>query len=282
MKAFILCAGYATRLGKLTENQPKALLEIQNKSFLQLLFDNLEEIDDVDEVVIISNHKFYKNFIDAFNAGKMLSSKKITILDDGTTSNDTRLGAVGDVAFALKQLDYHGESMILVADNYFDFHLDDLHNFYLKNNHGNTVFGKFETDEKILMSGAVANIDENGKCLSMREKPKQHEIDGNYAVGAFYFYNTETTELIHDYLKEPGHGDAPGYFPSWLVQNGKEVYLYDIHPYHYVDVGTIEAYNNIDKKIEQCRQEVRAFENENCKKEYFDFVSDATDENKIE
>lgn len=273
MKAFILCAGYATRLGKLTENQPKALLEIQGKSFLQLLLDNIDEIDDVDEVVIISNHKFYNNFVDALDAGKMISSKKITVLDDGTTSNDTRLGAVGDVAFALNELDYHGESIVLVADNYFDFRLKDLHNFYLGHGRGNTVFGKVENDIKVLTGGAVANIDENEKCTSMREKPKESEIDGNYSVGAFYFYNAETTELIHEYLKEPGHGDAPGYFPSWLVQNGKDVYLYDIYPYHYIDVGTIDAYNNIDKKIAECKSEIDKYE-----REYEEFAAPSTDE----
>lgn len=262
MKAFILCAGYATRLGKLTENQPKALLKIQGKTFLQQLLDGLEEIDDIDEVVIISNHKFYKNFVNANNSGDLHSNKKITILDDGTMSNETRLGAVGDVAFALDKLNYHGESMVLVADNYFDFSIKDLYSFYLGNNRGNTVFGRAESNKKVLTGGAVANIDENGKCISMVEKPKEDDIDGNYAVGAFYIYNAETTKLIHEYLNEPGHGDAPGYFPSWLVKNGKDVYLYDIFPYHNIDVGTIDSYNNIDKTIEECKKEIEEYERE--------------------
>lgn len=263
MKAFILCAGYATRLGTLTENTPKALLEVQGKSFLQLLLDNLNELPEIDEVVIISNHKFYKNFVDAKDAGKMVTDKVVTILDDGTSSNEDRLGAVGDVAFALNKIGYDGESMILVADNWFDFKISDIYKFYRGKDRGNTIFGKFETSEKVLRGGAVAHVDPRTcKVEHLQEKPAVP--DGNYACGAFYIYNADTTKKIHKFMAEKekdNHiGDAPGYFPAWLVTNNEaDVYFYDIAPYHNVDVGTLDTYHNIDKIIDSCNREVENY-----------------------
>ena len=245
MKALLLCAGYGTRLYPLTINTPKALLKVQGKTLLELLIDNLQEIDAIDEIVIISNDRFYKNFCDF--KPQIASTKKITILNDGTTSNDNRRGAIGDIKFALDKIKYHGEIMVLAGDNWFDFKLKDLYNFYIKNNKNDVVFGEHKTDINVLRAGGVANLDEYGRVLFMEEKPLQPK--GTFAVGPFYIYNAQTVKMLDAYLRAGGNPDAPGHFPAYLSQK-KPVYAYDIAPKHYIDIGTKQAYDNIERTIQ--------------------------------
>ena len=165
MKALLLCAGYGTRLYPLTINTPKALLKVQGKTLLELLIDNLQEIDAIDEIVIISNDRFYKNFCDF--KPQIASTKKITILNDGTTSNDNRRGAIGDIKFALDKIKYHGEIMVLAGDNWFDFKLKDLYNFYLKN----PALYQYDFDERGFQW--ISGEDHQQSIISFRRKSKE-------------------------------------------------------------------------------------------------------------
>ena len=98
MKTIILAAGYATRLYPLTENFPKPLLKVGRKAILDWLIDDIHTSALVDEYVVISNHKF----ADCFREWARTSDKPITVVDDGTSTNDTRLGAVKDIQFAVE------------------------------------------------------------------------------------------------------------------------------------------------------------------------------------
>lgn len=244
MKAILLCAGYGTRLYPLTINTPKALLKVQSKTLLELLIDNLEEIKEIDEIVIVSNDRFYKNFCDF--KPHISSSKKITILNDKTTSNENRLGAIGDIKFALNKIHYNGEIMVLAGDNWFDFTLKELYDFYVKNGKNDVVFGQNKTDLNVLRAGGVATLFDNGLVLHMEEKPQNPQ--GTFAVGPFYIYNKQTVAMLDQYLAEGGNPDAPGHFPAWLAER-KPVFAYDIAPRHYIDIGTKEAYDNIENTI---------------------------------
>lgn len=244
MKAILLCAGYGTRLYPLTINTPKALLKVQGKTLLELLIDNLEEIKEIDEIVIVSNDRFYKNFCDF--KPHISSSKKITILNDETTSNENRLGAIGDIKFALNKIHYNGEIMVLAGDNWFDFTLKELYDFYVKNGKNDVVFGQNKTDLNVLRAGGVATLSDNGLVLHMEEKPQNPQ--GTFAVGPFYIYNKQTVAMLDQYLAEGGNPDAPGHFPAWLAER-KPVFAYDIAPRHYIDIGTKEAYDNIENTI---------------------------------
>lgn len=244
MKAILLCAGYGTRLYPLTINTPKALLKVQGKTLLELLIDNIEEIKDIDEIVIVSNDRFYKNFCEF--KPQISSSKKITILNDGTTNNDNRRGAIGDIKFALNKINYKGEIMVLAGDNWFDFTLKELYDFYVANNKNDVIFGQNKTDLSVLRAGGVAILADNGMVLHMEEKPQNPQ--GTFAVGPFYIYNKQTVAMLDQYLKEGGNPDAPGHFPAWLAER-KPVFAYNIAPHHYIDIGTKEAYDNIENTI---------------------------------
>ena len=123
MKCIILAAGYATRLYPLTENFPKPLLDVCGKPILDWLIDDIDE--QVESFVVISNHKFY----DIFRQWAEKKSSKITVLDDGTMSNDTRLGAVKDIEFAVNTLNIKDDCLIMAGDNLLDFSLSGFVSF---------------------------------------------------------------------------------------------------------------------------------------------------------
>ncbi len=250
MKAIILCAGYATRLGKLTENTPKPLLKVKGKTLLDLLIDNIDEIDDVDEIIVVSNAKFFEHFKSW--AKQRLSNAPITVLNDGSTNNENRLGAIGDIKFALNEIHYSGDIMVLAGDNWFDFKLASFYQKYLDCGKQNMVLGATTNDLSILHSHGVANLDENGKVLFMEEKPK--EPKGNFAVGPFYIYNDKSVAMIDEYLASGNSKDAPGNLPSWLSQK-TNVYAWNVNPHHRIDIGTEDVYYNIDKIIDNLQSE---------------------------
>lgn len=120
MKCLILAAGYATRLYPLTENFPKPLLKVRDKAILDWLIDDIKTSGAVDEYVVISNHKFAGHFAE-WAAGR--PDDKITVVDDGTSTNETRLGAVRDIQFAIDSLGLDDDMLVIAGDNVLDFSL---------------------------------------------------------------------------------------------------------------------------------------------------------------
>ena len=119
MKCLILAAGYATRLYPLTENFPKPLLKVGDKTILDWLVDDIDGAHLVDEFVVISNHKFATHFQQWADS----KPQKITVVDDGTSTNETRLGAVKDIQYAIEQLGIDDDMLVIAGDNVLDFSL---------------------------------------------------------------------------------------------------------------------------------------------------------------
>lgn len=122
MKCLILAAGYATRLYPLTENFPKPLLKVGDKTILDWLLDDIELSGEIDEYVVISNHKYAHHFDDWAKT----KPYKITVVDDGTSTNETRLGAVKDVQFAIEKLKLDSDLLVIAGDNLLDFSLNSF------------------------------------------------------------------------------------------------------------------------------------------------------------
>ena len=238
MKCIILAAGYATRLYPITENYPKPLLEVKNKKILDYLIEDIDSSNLIDEYIVISNHKF----VEIFNNWAKNSKFNITILDDGTESNDTRLGAVKDIKFAIDSLNIDDDCLVIAGDNLLDFSLIEFIN-YAKNKNSSCVMRYELKDIEKLRKTGVLEIDNNDKVISMEEKPDNPK--GKYACPPFYYYKKEDIKLIDQALKEGCGFDAPGSLISWLC---KKV---DIHaflmPGHRYDIGTVESYENIKK-----------------------------------
>ncbi len=239
MKAIILAAGYATRLYPLTLNQPKALLPIADKAIIDYIVDEIEEIEKVDELIVISNEKFYPHFS---QWAKMRKCRfPINVLNDKTTDDTNKLGAVGDMQFAIDTLGIDDDILVMAGDNIFTFKLKDFYDEYVKKNTDMILVKEINEIEELRRMANVMT-DDAGNVLDMEEKPQNPK--SNIAAFASYIYKKDTVKLIKKYLDEGNNPDAPGFFPSWLHKH-KDVYAYKFEGECY-DIGTPKSYKEVN------------------------------------
>ena len=240
MKCILLCAGYATRLFPLTENFPKALLTIGDKPLLDYILEEVNTINEVDEIFLITNDRYYNHFVKWSN--EKSNTKPIKVINDNTTSNDDRLGAIGDIMYVLSQNNVCDDLLIIAGDNLFTYKLADVVNYY--NNKKKTVLCVKELDDiNLLKRFAVAKVDENDKVISLVEKPEQPE--SNIGVYATYIYPKEVIKYFDEYKNEGNNMDAPGNFPQYLYKK-EDVYVYKFDGECY-DVGTHETLREVNE-----------------------------------
>ena len=243
MKAVILAAGYATRLYPVTLNKPKALLEVGKRTVLDYIIDEVETIDAVNQILIISNQKFIKQFIAWY--GQRKSKKCIKLINDGSTSDENKLGAIGDLQFVIEKENIKEDIMVIAGDNLFSYKLMDFYKFYLREKKDCILVQQNNNMEELKRMG-VALLDDNGRVIKFEEK-SSHPIS-NIAVYASYIYVKDTLPLISLYLKEKNDPDAPGHFPAWLC-NKKSIYAYKFKGKCY-DIGTHESYAEVQTKYD--------------------------------
>lgn len=239
MKCLILAAGYATRLYPLTENFPKPLLKVKEKPILDWLIDDIDNTGKVDEYVIISNDKFYNHFKEYAKT----KSQKITVLNDKTTSNETRLGAVKDIQFAIETLNISEEVLVIAGDNLLDFSLAEFIDYSLSKN-TSCIMRYFEENVDKLKKCGVAEIDENDIVVKLTEKPS--EPKSNWACPPFYYYTKETLALIKKGIESGCGVDAPGSFIAWLCSQ-TVVHAFKMPGKRY-DIGNLESYQKVQKE----------------------------------
>ena len=244
MKGLVLAAGYATRLYPLTKNQPKPLLEVAGKSILDYIVEKMEKVEAIDEIIIVTNDKFTSHFEEW--AKQSDYKKPLTVINDGTTTNDNRLGAIGDIQFVIEQLNLEDDLMILAGDNLFDFELTDFAEYFYKVD-TDIITTYPEEDEAQLKRAGVIEIDEDSKVLSFEEKPEQPK--SNFCVPAFYLYRRETLSEFKNYLADGHNPDAPGHFVPYLI-NKKSVHAFLFEGQRY-DIGTVESYEKVQQIFEQ-------------------------------
>jgi glucose-1-phosphate thymidylyltransferase len=238
MKCLILAAGYATRLYPLTENFPKPLLEVNGKTILDWLIDDIDTAELVDEYIVISNHKFVKHF----ENWATTRSQEITVIDDNTTSNETRLGAVKDISFAIENLKLDDDMLIIAGDNLLDFSLVDFLS-YAKTKNASCVLRYFESDKKRLTKSGVIEIDKEDRIIGMEEKPA--EPKSHFCCPPFYFYKKEDIKLINEAIKCGCQTDAPGSYVAWLSEK-RPVFAMEMPGKRY-DIGNIESYEKVKR-----------------------------------
>ena len=238
MKCLILAAGYATRLYPLTENFPKPLLEVKGKPILDYLISDLETTGYINEYIVISNHKYINNFI---NWQKM-HKEKITILDDGSISNEERLGALKDIKYALDKLDIKEDVLIIAGDNLLDFSLKDFLSYARKINSSCVMYYEMDDINKLKKTG-VLEIDRNNLVIGMEEKPENPK--SHYSCPPFYYYLNKDLRMINDAFNNKNNIDAPGSFVKYLY-NKTKIYAYKM-PGNRYDIGTLESYQKINK-----------------------------------
>ncbi len=245
MKCLILAAGYATRLYPLTENFPKPLLTVGDKTILDWLIDDINESNLVDEYIVISNHKFAKHFEDWAKTKK----QKVTVVDDGTSSNETRLGAVKDIQFTIEKLNLDDDMLVIAGDNVLDFSLTEFVK-YAKEKNTSCIMRYYEPDDKKLLKCGVVTIDENDKILQMTEKsptPATH-----WCCPPFYYYTKDDAKIVQKGIESGCGTDAPGSYIAWLCTQ-TIVHAMEMPGKRY-DIGNLESYEKVKAEYKGIRR----------------------------
>lgn len=236
MNAIFLCAGYGTRLYPLTKDTPKPLLSIAGEPLLDHLIKKLESIPTLEQIVIVSNARFYKQF----NQWKKTApvEKKISVINDGTTDNDHRLGAIPDLKLGMKALIKESDLMVLAGDNLFDLDLIPFASFAESKRPGASVGVYDVQDLKLASKYGLIKTDSSGKITAFLEKPKDPPT--TLASMGIYFFPKETLTHVDRYLQLNGNPDAPGFYIGWLTQQ-INVYAFQFKG-TWFDVGDLNSY----------------------------------------
>ena len=239
MKCLILAAGYATRLYPLTENFPKPLLKVQDKTILDWLIEDMDTAGVIEEYVVISNHKFAHHF----ESWAREKKQKITVVDDGTDSNETRLGAVKDIQFALDALDIHDDILVMAGDNLLDFSMTKFI-AYAREKKASCIMRYYESSHQKLLKSGVVTLDENDRVIEMTEKSPAPAT--NWCVPAFYYYTAADAALIQEGIQAGCPTDAPGSFVAWVCKR-TPIYAMEMPGSRY-DIGDLKSYEQVQKE----------------------------------
>ena len=241
MKCIILAAGYATRLYPLTNDLPKPLLPVAGKPILDRIMEDLEGFEAPMEYLVVTNHRFIKPF-EAWRDSHKLASA-IRLLDDGSTENDNRLGAVRDMAFAIRQAGVDEEVFVAAGDNLTDFSLTGFLT-YARQKGTSCVMRYYEGEEDRLHRTGVITLGEGDLVTSMEEKPAKPK--SHWCVPPFYYYQREDVKRIPEAVDTGVCGvDAPGEFLSWLC-TVSPVHAWEMPGRRY-DIGTLEGYRKVEE-----------------------------------
>ena len=236
MKCLILAAGYATRLYPLTENYPKPLLEVRGKTILDWLVDDIDTLGVVDEYVVISNHKYAHHF-DAWAKAKQ---QKISVVDDGTVSNETRLGAVKDIQYTIDALGIDDDMLVIAGDNVLDFSLTKFIQ-YAKEKQTSCIMRYFEPEHKKLLKSGVVTVDDDDRVLNMTEKSPTPAT--NWCCPPFYYYTKADARLVQKGIDSGCGTDAPGSYIAWLCKQSA-VHAMQMPGKRY-DIGDLASYEKV-------------------------------------
>ena len=252
MKCIVIAAGYATRLGELTKNFPKPLLKIGENTILGRMLDDIDTIPEIDEHIIITNHKFAGIFEEwrkerlrvqgGSSASSSVSSgsparKPITIVDDGTETNDTRLGAVCDLLFAMDKLSINDDLLVVAADNLLFFSFSEFVKFAQQKQTSCIMCHEQPSIEKLQRTGVV-ELDENNKVLGMEEKPQVPK--SHWAVPPFYIYLKKDLDLVRHSVENGCGKDAPGNLAHYMVDH-TTMHAWPMSAGRF-DIGSLDTY----------------------------------------
>ena len=242
MKNIVIAAGYATRLGELTKNFPKPLLKIGENTILGRMLDDIDKIPEIDEHIIITNHKFAGIFEEW--AAKQSYTKPVTIVDDGTETNDTRLGAVCDLLFAMDKLKIDDDMLVVAADNILFFSFQEFVDFAKAKGTSCIMCHEQPSIEKLQRTGVIV-LDDNDKVLNMEEKPQ--EPKSHWAVPPFYIYLKKDLDKVRHSVENGCGKDAPGNLAHYMVE------LVDMHAWKMTagrfDIGSLDTYKEACEKF---------------------------------
>jgi glucose-1-phosphate thymidylyltransferase len=245
MKCILLGAGYATRLYPLTRNQPKPLLPVGGVPMMERILAKVLAVKEIDAVYIVSNRRF----IDNYRAWlRDLETRRpprapVTLIDDGSSTNDDRLGAIGDIRFAIDQAKIKDDLLVVAGDNLFSAGLGGVVRSFGKN--GTTVALKdlSGSPAELISQYSVVKLDADHRIVDFEEKPPLPK--GTLIAIAIYLYARKHVPCFDRYIAEGHKPDQPGYFVQWLH---KQVSVYGhVLEGTWFDIGDIHSYNKANE-----------------------------------
>jgi glucose-1-phosphate thymidylyltransferase len=241
MKALIIAAGYATRLHPLTDDRAKSLLPVGGRPMIDWIMDKVDEVNEVDEVHLVTNARFADDF------SAWAPTRNVIVHDDGTTSNEDRLGAIGDVAFVVDGQGWDGEDLIVIAgDNLFEFSLAEYAAFWRGQEGAASAIALHEHPvRELLREYGIVEVDPDGRVKNFVEKPENPA--SNLVATATYIYDRAHVALLHAYLAEDNSRDAPGSFIEWLYKRAP-VYGYRFSG-DWLDIGDHSQLLEADNRL---------------------------------
>ena len=240
MHAIILAAGYATRLYPLTQDTPKPLLNVAGNPIIEHIIRKLEQIGNISRIFVVTNSKFenhFKKWLASFDA-----QKPIEIVNDGTKSNEDRLGAFGDVHHTINTRGINDDIIVVAGDNLFELNLLDVANFFRKRKSNVIVLHDVKNLELAKQYGIV-EIDENSLVVNFKEKPSVPK--STLASTGIYFFPKKTIELINKYIAQGNDPDKTGSFIEWLHK--RDLVHSFVTDRKWYDIGSFEQLEEANK-----------------------------------
>jgi len=244
MDAIILAAGYAIRLYPLTENTPKPLLNVAGKPIIEHIIKKLDRIEGISKIYIVTNDKFeqhFKKWLHNFDA-----EKPIEIINDGTKSNEDRLGALGDIHHAITRKNLDNDIIVVAGDNLFEMSLEDAFNFFKKKK-SNVIVLHDVKDIELAKQYGIVEISNDNLIINFEEKPLNPK--STLASTGIYLFPKKTISLIKKYLDQGNNPDKTGSFIEWLHKRDV-VYSY-VSDKKWYDIGSIEQLEKANKYYKQ-------------------------------
>jgi glucose-1-phosphate thymidylyltransferase len=243
MKVIILAAGYATRLYPLTLTQPKPLLPVAGQPMVEYVLDNLAPIGGIDRIYVVTNNKFaphFQKWSEHYRATK--SKLNFTIVNDGSTDDTNKLGAIGDINYVLKTQNVDDDVIVVAGDNLFSKKLEGFGQFCREKNAPVLALYDVGNLEEIKKYNSVT-MDSTGKITFFEEKPKNPT--STLTGIALYYYPKSTLPLIRQYIAEGNNPDQPGRLIQWLYPR-TPVYTWKV-PGIWYDIGSKETLEEANK-----------------------------------
>jgi glucose-1-phosphate thymidylyltransferase len=240
MKVIILAAGYGTRLYPLTLNTPKALLPVVGKPIIEYIIDKIECTQEISDVYVVSNNKFFNDFVEWQK--KYKTGLNIEIINDGTNTEDDRLGGVGDIGFVVNEKQIKDNILVIGGDNLFEF---DLSKFIKKvYDKKSSIIGVYDLkDKELAKQYGVVELDSNDKIIEFTEK-SENPVSMLVSTCVYAFVKEDIKKLI-EYLDTNQNTDATGNYVNWLIKK-QDVYAY-VFDRKWFDIGSKQSYKEADE-----------------------------------
>ena len=241
MKGLVLAAGYATRLRPLTESWAKELLPVGGRPMVDWIVDRLTAVPALDEVHLVTNAAKAPSFED------WARERGVVVHDDGTTSNEDRLGAIGDLQFVLERIGSADDLLVIAGDNLFDFRLEDFVGFWRVQGTASAVAVRDVGSRELARQYGIVTLDPSARVVGFVEKPDAPTT--TLAATATYLFHRTHLPLVGEYLAGGNSPDQPGRFVGWLRER-QAVYGWVFDETWY-DIGTPEQLLEADNRLRE-------------------------------